>query len=140
VRISCSGPVVVVDWTDGGAADRLRIVVADTTHPLELRGSLTSIAPAVETRPFAIDAPGPGAYELPFSAVGFGDPTAFASVVSVTLAVLPQIAAPGGSSFALSDVRTVPEPRAAGAAAIASLGLVATSARRRQAPGGPPVM
>src|SRR5690606_5215667 len=55
---------VASDWTDGGAADRLAITVAETTHPLRIEGAITSLAPAPETRSFSIEAPGSGTYEV----------------------------------------------------------------------------
>jgi hypothetical protein len=123
---------VAVDWTDGGAADRLRIVVSDTTDPLTLIGSITSGAPAVEVRDFEIEAAAPGTYEVAFSTLGFGDPQALASVVAFSLSVLPQVAAPGGSFYALSDLRTVPEPDSTGLAAITALAFAARAARTRR--------
>jgi hypothetical protein len=121
---------IAVDWTDGGAADRLRIVVADTTDPLFLSGSITSGAPIVETRDFEIEAAAPGAYEVAFPTLGFGDPQALASVVAFSLSVLPQVEAPGGGFYALSDVRTVPEPDSSGLAAMSALTFAAGAARR----------
>lgn len=125
---------VAVDWTDGGAADRLRIVVSDTTDLLVLGGSITSGAPTLEVRDFELEAAAPGVYDVPFATLGFGDPQALASVVAFSLSVLPQVEAPGGSLYALSDLRTVPEPESTGMAAVSALAFAAGVARRRRCP------